>query len=62
MVGKRVQVTGKVDAERSDSTGAAAAPGQDQSVGPDRINLAEFEVTSIREAQGECPAQPQITR
>lgn len=62
MVGKRVQVTGKVDAERSDSKGAAAAPGQDKSVGPDRINLAEFEVTSIREAQGECPAQPQIAR
>ncbi len=63
MVGKRVQVTGKVDAERSDSPGAAAArPPQDQSVGPDRINLPEFEITSIREAQGECPAKPQGSR
>lgn len=62
MVGKRVQVTGKIDAERSDSTGAAAARQQDQSVGPDRINLPEFEITSIREAQGECPAKPQMSR
>jgi hypothetical protein len=62
-VGKRVQVTGKIDAERSDSTGAAAAPRQqDQSVGPDRINLPEFEITSIREAQGECPDKPQMSR
>jgi len=60
MVGKRVQVTGKIDAERSDSTGAAATRPQDKSAGPDRVNLPEFEITSIREAQGECPAKAQV--
>lgn len=50
MVGKRVRVTGKVDAERTDR----AAPGQPE--------LTELEVTTIAEATGECPAMPEVRR
>jgi hypothetical protein len=54
-------------ATAGDSTGAAApgSAGQsqtarqsDQSIGPDRIELPEFEVTSIREIAGTCAATP----
>ncbi len=44
--------------------GADAAEGQpagqaaDRSLGPDRIELPEFEVASIREIAGTCPATP----
>lgn len=71
MVGKMVEVTGKVDAERSDTaptgttgsaTGTAGAPARDKSLGPDAIELPEFEVTSIREVEGTCPATPTIKK
>jgi len=67
LVGKRVQVTGKVDAEAGDSrtgaaTGTTGAPRTDRSVGPDQIELPEFEVTSIREVEGTCPATPDIKK
>ena len=57
-VGKRVEVTGSIDAEAGDSRGAT--PQSDQSVGPDQVELAEFEVMSIKAASGgdECPASP----
>lgn len=62
LVGKRVEVTGRIDAEAGDSkkpTGTTGAtPQPDRSVGPDRIELPEFEVTSIREVSGTCPASP----
>jgi hypothetical protein len=101
LVGKRVEVMGRIDAEAGDTprppaatpgarspeagdpTRTPGAPGAtpgdpsrtpgapganppsagvqpDRSAGPDRINLPEFEVTSIREAQGgaPCPAKP----
>lgn len=65
MVGKRVEVKGRVDAEAGDSTArptgtSGAATGADKSAGPDRIDLAEFEVTSIREVEGTCPASPSV--
>jgi hypothetical protein len=50
MVGKRVEVSGRVD---PDVEGR-----RDQSPGPDQINLPEFEAQSIREVSGECPATP----
>jgi hypothetical protein len=50
MVGKRVEVSGRVD---PDVEGR-----RDQSLGPDKINLPEFEAQSIREVSGECPATP----
>ena len=62
VVGKRVEVTGRIDAEAGDST---ARPGAtpptsttDRVLGRDKIDLPEFEVTSIREVPGSCPATP----
>jgi hypothetical protein len=58
LVGKRVEVTGRIDPEG----GPGAAPGrprEDRSLGPDQINLPEFEATAIREVSGTtCPATP----
>lgn len=50
MVGKRVEVSGRVDADVEGR--------RDQSLGPDQINLPEFEAQSIKEVSGECPATP----
>jgi hypothetical protein len=63
LVGKRVEVTGKIDAEADDTSDrpagtTGAAPGRDTGLGPDRIELAEFEVSSIREVAGTCPPKP----
>ena len=61
VVGKRVEVTGRIDAEAGDKTAASAAPPTsttDRVIGRDRIDLPEFEVTSIKEVPGSCPAKP----
>jgi hypothetical protein len=62
MVGKRVEVTGRVDAEAGDqppTPGTQPATPTDKAIGRDRVDLPEFEVTSIREAAGSpCPAKP----
>jgi hypothetical protein len=50
LVGKRVEVTGYVDADPELLTGAA----------PDLNDLPEFETTSIREVSGTCPAAPKL--
>ena len=55
LVGKRVEVSGRIDTE------AGAKPGQatpDRGVGPDKVSLSEIEATSIREISGTCPATP----
>jgi hypothetical protein len=52
LVGKRVEVTGRIDIGSSLS-GAAARPAPDQNK-----DLPEFEATSIREVPGTCPATP----
>ena len=61
-VGKRVEVTGRLDAEAGDATGApASTPGTtatDRAIGRDRVDLPEFEVVSMREIAGSCPATP----
>lgn len=64
MVGKRVEVTGRIDAEAGDrmGVGTTGSPAGDQSVGPDQIELPEFEVTSIREVEGDCPDRPAPAR
>ena len=58
LVGKRVEVTGKIDPEGP----AGAKPGgpqPDRGLGPDKVNLPEFEASSIREVSGTtCPATP----
>ena len=59
LVGKRVQVSGKIDAEAGDSKaapGGATTSTTDQVIGRDQINLSEFEVASIKEVTGACPA------
>ncbi len=66
MVGKRVEVTGRVDAEAGDSAGQPPASAQtnktDRIVGHDRIDLPEFEVSSIKAVSGTCPAKPTTAR
>ena len=69
VVGKRVEITGRVDAEKGDTKAAATgtsgtgtAPAADKTVGPDSIELPEFEVTSMREVEGTCPATPNIKK
>jgi hypothetical protein len=60
MVGKRVEVTGRVDTESGDAKGQppARTSQTDQVIGRDQLNLSEFEVTSIREIAGTCPPKP----
>ena len=59
LVGKRVEVTGRIDPE---GLPAAVRPGAPTgaptygSLGPDEINLPELEAASIREIPGTCPA------
>lgn len=65
LVGKRVEVVGRIDAESGDarsSTGAARTTDTDKVIGRDRVDLAEFEVTSIKEVEGTCPAKPAAGR
>jgi len=61
-VGKRVEVTGRIDAEAGDAAGSAgSAPvttPTDKAIGHDRVNLPEFEVASMREVAGSCPSTP----
>jgi hypothetical protein len=61
VVGKRVEVTGRIDAEPGDAKAPAAAPPTSQTdkvIGRDKIDLPEFEVTDIKEVAGTCPATP----
>jgi hypothetical protein len=60
MVGKRVEVVGRVDAEAGDTKGqppARTSP-TDRVIGRDQLDLSEFEVNSIREVAGTCPPKP----
>jgi hypothetical protein len=62
LIGKRVEVSGILDAEAGDSKaapGGATTSTTDQVVGRDRIDLSEFEVASIKEVPGACPAMRQ---
>ena len=59
VVGKRVEVTGRVD----DAAKAAAGVKPDQNpVSPDKIELPEFEVSALKEVEGTCPATPEIRK
>ena len=61
VVGKRVEVTGRVD-EGTSAAGAATAKPDKNPASPDQIELPEFEVTSIKEVEGTCPATPEIKK
>ena len=57
LVGKRVEVTGRVDPEgrnlaRPLGTSGGATP--DRGLGPDKISLPEIEATAIKEVAGIC--------
>jgi hypothetical protein len=58
LVGKRVEVTGRIDPEGGGLGRPAGGPSPDKGLGPDSINLPEFEATSIKEVSGTCPATP----
>lgn len=63
LVGKRVEVIGRIDPEGLPAPvgrpgAATGAPTPDRGLGPDQINLPEFEASSIREIAGTCPATP----
>jgi hypothetical protein len=62
LVGKRVEVSGRIDAEAGDSARppAATPPASttDKVIGRDRVNLAALKVVSIKEVAGTCPAKP----
>ena len=55
LVGKRVEVSGRIDPE---DAGLGGASTRDRGPGPDQVNLPEFEASSIREVSGTCPAVP----
>ena len=55
LVGKRVEVSGRIDPEDAGLGGASA---RDRGPGPDKVNLPEIEASSIREISGTCPAAP----
>jgi hypothetical protein len=55
LVGKRVEVTGRVDPEGNTPAGAASP---NRSLGRDAISIAEIEASDIKEVAGTCPASP----
>jgi hypothetical protein len=55
LVGKRVEVSGRIDPENAGLGGAST---RDRGPGRDDVNLPEFEAASIREVSGTCPAVP----
>jgi hypothetical protein len=59
LVGKRVEVIGRIDPEGRGRQAGAGGGTRDRGLGPDEINLPEFEAASIRETTGTtCPATP----
>jgi hypothetical protein len=59
VVGKRVEVTGRVDEGASGTTGVKP---DTNPVSPDKIELPEFEVSALKEVPGTCPAIPEIKK
>jgi hypothetical protein len=55
LVGKRVQVSGRIDPEPG---GLGGGPTQDRGPGSDEVNLPEFEASSISAIAGTCPPVP----
>lgn len=56
LVGKRVEVAGRIDPEGRPQLGVGGGPRPDRGPGPDAVSLPEFEASSIREVPGNCPA------
>jgi hypothetical protein len=62
LVGKRVEVTGRVDKGASATAGTTGAKPDTNPMSPDQIELPEFEVTQIKEVEGTCPTTPTIKK
>ncbi len=61
LIGKRVEVVGRIDAESGDAAkppAGATTTTTDKVIGRDRVDLAELEVSSIKEVAGTCPSAP----
>ena len=56
LVGKRVEVTGRIDPEGRNQLGVGGGQRADRGPGPDAISLPEIEASAIREVAGKCPA------
>ena len=56
LVGKRVEVTGRIDPEGRTQLGVGGGPRPDRGPGPDAVSLPEIEASSIREVAGKCAA------
>jgi hypothetical protein len=54
LLGKRVEVTGREDADDKREVSPSAAPGAATPASPD-ADMPEFEATAIREVPGSCP-------
>jgi hypothetical protein len=61
LVGKRVEVTGKIEPEGRPGAGTGGVR-PDRSLGPDAISLPEIEASSIREVSGTCPAKAPLPK
>jgi hypothetical protein len=62
LVGKRVEVAGRIDPEGRGALGVGGGVKPDRGLGPDAISLPEFEASSIREVSGKCPATPPLPK
>jgi hypothetical protein len=60
LVGKRVEVQGRIDPEGRNPLGVGGGPRPDRGPGPDAISLPEIEASSIREVSGKCPSTPPL--
>ena len=62
LLGKRVEVTGRIEPEGRNRLGVGGGPRADRGLGPDALSLPEVEASSIREVSGTCPAKPPLPR
>ena len=62
VVGKRVEVTGRVDEGASGAAGTTGVKPDRNPASPDAIEIAEFEVTMLKEVEGTCPTTPEIKK
>ncbi len=62
LLGKRVEVTGRIEPEGRSRLGVGGGPTPDRGLGPDALSLPEVEASSIRQVSGTCPAKPPLPR
>lgn len=62
LVGKRVEVAGRIDPEGRNRLGVGGGPRPDAGPGPDALSLPEIEGSSIREVSGNCAAAPPLPK